>query len=740
MYEILQLTSCTSLETIHLLIYHLPLKCLLEKLTRTRLFIKKYIQSHHRLGIRHVSVTSFQHQDQKHWRSSKDFLGFFKQKEIDSIVFDDKLEDRRDPATLIKRLIQSMAQLSILLPNNKKDWRKYRPLNPLQGQVRLQILKECRNRMISKHTRLKLKFRNNSLSSLDLTPEASQIGLRKQHEAQLLLPVTLNSLHDPLSYPEKSPIPHLRTFINPRMLSMQENAVNHHPSDRHVVTYIEARIKETSTVSFLFKDQSTPPIDLRPRGEKVHLQEESDSNPFNRKKKSRRTHIRHLSSVLSATDSEFSSFGVASGYEHDTSSLGKFSLTAKERDAWEMAIDEEALDSICLPTCISPVASLLNRPCCGLSLLNQGVGGRGDMCEICGFMVIHEFARNGRMIVSDIISEDHFGNTTLHHAAAAGNIEYIQRIMSTIKSSDTSLLKHRNSSGKMFLHCSDDPFQLYDRLFEAYFSERVAVHDFVETSKHDYIKKKVFDCLRKLGESRSEDELMKDISRKVRCTSWFVSLKCCDSSLLESQFVENIQESDIYLRDLNGNTVLTIAASQGLRQIVDRLLALGANPNTRNRAGTSVLGYLANYLVAASKPYNKTLHTSILACISCLADAGAKMEPTVYEEYYISEWMPKKGFNIEQASCEINMMVLPRRRHDPEMKSAKHHSLSSGLFEPCVQISPMVTISLIMLSIIIEKELQSVIQPLANLPQQVDSSKDEVKIYVYGQPFDGTHV
>ncbi|TGO47731.1 hypothetical protein BCON_0265g00040 [Botryotinia convoluta] len=102
------------------------------------------------------------------------------------------------------------------------------------------------------------------------------------------------------------------------------------------------------------------------------------------------------------------------------------------------------------------------------------------------------------------------------------------------------------------------------------------------------------------------------------------------------------------------------------------------------------------------------------------------MESTVYEEYYISEWMPKKGFNIEQASCGINMVVLPRRWRDLEMKSAEHHSLSSGLFEPHVQISPMITISLMMLSIIIEKELQSVIQPLANLPQQVDSSKDEV--------------
>ncbi|CCD48350.1 hypothetical protein BofuT4_P107340.1 [Botrytis cinerea T4] len=617
-------------------------------------------------------------------------------------------------------------QLSDLLPNNKKDWRKYRPLNSLQSQIRLQILKECRNRMISKHTRLKLRFRKNCSSSLDLTPEASHTGFHKEHEAQLLLPASLSPSHDPLGNLDESPILNLRTFINPRMISIQNNAANHHPNNRHMLIYNGTIINETIAASFSFEDQSTPPIITLPREEKFHLQEEPDHNPFNRKNKSRRAHTRRLSSVLSATDSEFSSFGFASGYEHDTSSLGKFSLTAKERDVWEMAIDEEALDSICLPPRVSPVASLLNRPCCGLSLLNQGVRGRGDICEICGFMVIHEFARNGRMVVNDITSEDYFGNTTLHHAAAAGNIEFIQRILSTIKSSEIFLLKHRNSSGKMFLHCSEDPFAVYDRLCKDHFPERVAFHDLVETTKYEYFKKKVFDCLRELGESCSEEELMKDVAKEFRFGSRFVSLKFCESSILESQFVENIQEADIYLRDSDGNTVLTIAASRGLRQIVKKLLTMGANPNTRNRAGTSVLGYVANYLVAASKPYNKTLHTSILVCISCLADVGAKMEPTVYDEYYISEWLPKKGFYLEQSSCGIKMMVLSRRQRDPEMRSAEQHSPSAGVSQPHFQISPMITISLMMLSTIIEEELQSVIKPAANLAQQVDSSKDEV--------------
>ena len=96
------------LETINFFIYCLPPKCLLENLTRTRLFVNRYFRSHHRLENSHVSVANLQARDQKHWRASKDCLDFFKEKEISSIVLNDRLKDRRNPATVVKWWIQSM--------------------------------------------------------------------------------------------------------------------------------------------------------------------------------------------------------------------------------------------------------------------------------------------------------------------------------------------------------------------------------------------------------------------------------------------------------------------------------------------------------------------------------------------------------------------------------------------------------------------------------------------------------
>ncbi|KAM0130927.1 hypothetical protein ACHAP3_007154 [Botrytis cinerea] len=72
------------------------------------------------------------------------------------------------------------------------------------------------------------------------------------------------------------------------------------------------------------------------------------------------------------------------------------------------------------------------------------------------------------------------------------------------------------------------------------------------------------------------------------------------------------------------------------------------------------------------------------------------------------------------------MMVLSRRQRDPEMRSAEQHSPRAGVSQPHFQISPMITISLMMLSTIIEEELQLVIKPATSLAQQVDSRKDEV--------------
>ena len=93
--------------------------------------------------------------------------------------------------------------------------------------------------------------------------------------------------------------------------------------------------------------------------------------------------------------------------------------------------------------------------------------------------------------------------------------------------------------------------------------------------------------------------------------------------------------ADVHMRDRNGNTALAIAAVRGLRPCVAELLAAGAMPNSRDYGGNGIIAVAHSRMNQASKANKHEHYSRILSCVNLLADFGAKLEPTQFEE-----WMP----------------------------------------------------------------------------------------------------
>jgi hypothetical protein len=119
-------------------------------------------------------------------------------------------------------------------------------------------------------------------------------------------------------------------------------------------------------------------------------------------------------------------------------------------------------------------------------------------------------------------------------------------------------------------------------------------------------------------------------------------------------FEEPIQYSEIHMRDQRGYTALAIAVRYGNRAAASFLLKHGANPNTRSYQKTSVYAHAAAYLARAQKEQNHSLYAGILSCMVLLTDHGAKVSPTVFDEY---AWTPSssetKGMGTERKTAPI---------------------------------------------------------------------------------------
>jgi hypothetical protein len=90
---------------------------------------------------------------------------------------------------------------------------------------------------------------------------------------------------------------------------------------------------------------------------------------------------------------------------------------------------------------------------------------------------------------------------------------------------------------------------------------------------------------------------------------------------------------EIHARDREGNTALTIAVVRGLRFATKILLSKGANVHCRNLKGQGIIAQARKSMYLAREQDDDKLYASILSCISLLADAGAKANPTERDEW-----------------------------------------------------------------------------------------------------------
>jgi len=132
--------------------------------------------------------------------------------------------------------------------------------------------------------------------------------------------------------------------------------------------------------------------------------------------------------------------------------------------------------------------------------------------------------------------------------------------------------------------------------------------------------------------------------------TWKPSLLHDDLSDLATIVLEMIRAgANIHARDRKGDTVLAIAASQGMRQAV--VVVLNRNPgkitprsnhcanvNYRNNSGISILSQACKALRKAKFDEDEKSYAAIMSCCTLLIDAGAQMEPTEQDE-----WMSKRG-------------------------------------------------------------------------------------------------
>lgn len=414
--------------------------------------------------------------------------------------------------------------------------------------------------------------------------------------------------------------------------------------------------------------------------------------------------LRHVNSVLSRSNSWRSSILYAKSIATSTNSNP---LSDDEFRAWDDWIDESGL----LPRIPQPrdyeLMSLFDRSCCHFSVESHPL----SRCPKCGFAQQHQRARS--MLIGDhdkmdtILPLDRFGNTPLHHAAAAGNWKTVLQMTNNIPPSAS-----QNTSGETYLHVfrvDEDKLSKYLFVLETtsrpeFFSikdfqgrnvaqrflEWAATWDsqhsiftdildvfkshglqFVNTSENPEEIGILSSALDTIAEERAEQTsdifpnniispaLNKWVYKpdsdphggKTQLSSTLANWPTSSRSPGEMKILA--QEADINMRDARGYTVLAMAARHGLRDVVLQLLYCGANPNSRSYQGTSVLAHSGANLARAHKIRDDRLYAGILSCIVALTDHGAKPKPSVYDEFGL--FIPSHS----QPPANISSLDLP---------------------------------------------------------------------------------
>jgi hypothetical protein len=366
-------------------------------------------------------------------------------------------------------------------------------------------------------------------------------------------------------------------------------------------------------------------------------------------------------------------------------------LSRDEYLSWDELMDE----SMFPPTSTQhPEISLQRRPCC--EFFEKDTFKR-TLCDICGFSEMHQLARCSLSDDSGLIDStvlDRFGNTPLHHAAAAGNTVRVLQLISS-----AGIVQARNTSGETCLHVlrlkgGDISPEYLEILRKASsFGFQFSVRDYYGTTaadKLDELGKEWEISSSRMMEAteilfHSDTEEVVDITNPFHAQVSWASLgrrslnqlkaRAGSSKLIrvkkvnpkyelnsngdtkliaalkswsqrpksQAELEDLIHESDIHMRDRRGYTALAISARQGLEEATSLLLQQDANPNTRSNQKTGVVAHAEIALTQARKEGKDLLYARIFVCLSLLIDYGGKAVVDAYDEYTLPDRTSNKG-------------------------------------------------------------------------------------------------
>lgn len=511
-------------------------------------------------------------------------------------------------------------QLGALLPDYSKEWRTCRP-SKMQMRNRIYQLKKSRENRISKYQSRKAGHAIHNL-------KFSVVGL----------PKTTN--------PEQASI---QTVVISSTTSEQENAVSSSSSSEP--------IPEQGPVS---------------RGPSMRSSTSLASvKTLSTRLSSRLSSLRHVASVVSSISWRSSILYAPSGSSGRLSNRSHVPWTRDDFKSWNEFVDVsmvEASSSGPLPA--EDEKSLYTRPCCNFGLQPDNRSGSLETnipCVSCGFSIMQRIARfdhtqeRTSMNASEV---DLFGNTPLHHAAAAGNTTRVLELMS-ISDRPSQTNSQQNTCGETFLHVlrlrGSSHFVEYERILRKAsnlgFPFRIVDHGGRSITDRlpellgfwDISQLKLNIVLSILGieeklECRNGELQLSDFTISWRMyresrrkeTTLISTLNAWSEEQKSTAELESIiKDSNIHIRDKKGYTALAIASALGLWDAVSLLLELGANPNTKSYHQTSLMENTAIHLARAQKEDNNVLYASILKCLGLLSDLGGKTIVTVYDEYQI---------------------------------------------------------------------------------------------------------
>ncbi|PMD17839.1 hypothetical protein NA56DRAFT_727881 [Hyaloscypha hepaticicola] len=405
---------------------------------------------------------------------------------------------------------------------------------------------------------------------------------------------------------------------------------------------------------------------------------------------------------------------------HRISTSSDVPLSRQEYLSWDELVDE----SMFPPTSTQhPQTSLQRRSCC--EFFEKDTFKR-TLCNICGFSEMHQLARCSLSDDSGLIDSsllDRFGNTPLHHAAAAGNTVRVLQLISS-----AGIVQARNTSGETCLHVlrlKGDVFPEYLEILRkaSSFGFQFSVRDYYGTTAADKLDElgkgleigssRMMEATEILFPSDVEDvpiptsplhapvswvspgrhiftrkerkeqgvglnriknklgyskpSRAKEVNPKYELdsngdTKLIATLKSWSQRPKpQAQLEDLIRESDIHMRDLRGYTALAIAARQGSREATSLLLQQGANPNTRSNQKTGVVAHATVALGQAQKEGKDLLYARILSCLTLLIDYGGKAVVDAYDEYALPDRTPNKGKQLFGRTLSIRRPSTQRR-------------------------------------------------------------------------------